>query len=401
MAKNVPDNAVIVKNPGRIIRYNDIQLMNPKIWLSSPHMSGREMRYINEAFDTNWVSPLGPNVTGFEQELASYLKVNHCAALVSGTAALHMALINLGVAYGDEVVCQSFTFSASANPIVYQGATPVFVDSEPETWNMDPNLLEVAIKDRIAKGKKPKAIIAVHLYGMPAKIDEILSVAQRYEIPVVEDAAEALGSTYRGKNCGTFGVMGALSFNGNKIITTSGGGALVSENEGYIKNTRFLSTQARDVAPHYQHSKIGYNYRMSNIVAGIGRGQLEVLNLRVQQRRANNQFYRNLLGSLEGITFLTESNGTFSNYWLTAMLIDPKIGISREDVRLGLEADNIESRPLWKPMHLQPVFSGAPAYTSGFSEKAFEQGLCLPSGSNLTDVEKERIASQLKRIFRL
>jgi len=401
MAKNVPDNAVIVKNPGRIIRYNDIQLMNPKIWLSSPHMSGREMRYINEAFDTNWVSPLGPNVTGFEQELASYLKVNHCAALVSGTAALHMALINLGVAYGDEVVCQSFTFSASANPIVYQGATPVFVDSEPETWNMDPNLLEVAIKDRIAKGKKPKAIIAVHLYGMPAKIDEILSVAQRYEIPVVEDAAEALGSTYRGKNCGTFGVMGALSFNGNKIITTSGGGALVSENEGYIKNTRFLSTQARDAAPHYQHSKIGYNYRMSNIVAGIGRGQLEVLNLRVQQRRANNQFYRNLLGSLEGITFLTESNGTFSNYWLTAMLIDPKIGISREDVRLGLEADNIESRPLWKPMHLQPVFSGAPAYTSGFSEKAFEQGLCLPSGSNLTDVEKERIASQLKRIFRL
>ena len=375
--------------------------MNPKIWLSSPHMSGREMRYINEAFDTNWVSPLGPNVTGFEHELASYLKVNHCAALVSGTAALHMALINLGVAYGDEVVCQSFTFSASANPIVYQGATPVFVDSEPETWNMDPNLLEVAIKDRIAKGKKPKAIIAVHLYGMPAKIDEILSVAQRYEIPVVEDAAEAIGSTYRGKNCGTFGVMGALSFNGNKIITTSGGGALVSENEGYIKNTRFLSTQARDVAPHYQHSKIGYNYRMSNIVAGIGRGQLEVLNLRVQQRRANNQFYRNLLGSLEGITFLTESNGTFSNYWLTAMLIDPKIGISREDVRLGLEADNIESRPLWKPMHLQPVFSGAPAYTSGFSEKAFEQGLCLPSGSNLTDVEKERIASQLKRIFRL
>lgn len=401
MAKNVPDNAVIIKNPGRIIRYNDIQLMNPKIWLSSPHMSGREMRYINEAFDTNWVSPLGPNVTGFEQELASYLKVNHCAALVSGTAALHMALINLGVAYGDEVVCQSFTFSASANPIVYQGATPVFVDSEPETWNMDPNLLEVAIKDRIAKGKKPKAIIAVHLYGMPAKIDEILSVAQRYEIPVVEDAAEAIGSTYRGKNCGTFGVMGALSFNGNKIITTSGGGALVSENEGYIKNTRFLSTQARDVAPHYQHSKIGYNYRMSNIVAGIGRGQLEVLNLRVQQRRANNQFYRNLLGSLEGITFLTESNGTFSNYWLTAMLIDPKIGISREDVRLGLEADNIESRPLWKPMHLQPVFSGAPAYTSGFSEKAFEQGLCLPSGSNLTDEEKERIASQLKRIFRL
>jgi len=374
--------------------------MKPKIWLSSPHMGGNELKYVNEAFETNWVAPLGPNVTGFEQELAAYLKVKHCAALVSGTAALHMALINLGVTHGDEVVCQSFTFSASANPIVYQGATPVFVDSETETWNMDPNLLEVAIKDRMAKGKKPKAIVVVHLYGMPAKIDEILSIAQRYEIPVVEDAAEAIGSTYKGKNCGTFGVMGVLSFNGNKIITTSGGGALVSENEGYIKNTRFLSTQARDVAPHYQHSKIGYNYRMSNIVAGIGRGQLEVLNLRVQQRRANNQFYRSLLGSLEGITFLTESNETFSNYWLTAILIDPKIGISREDVRLGLEADNIESRPLWKPMHLQPVFSGAPAYTNGFSEYAFENGLCLPSGSNLTDEDRSRIVNQLKKILK-
>ena len=374
--------------------------MKPKIWLSSPHMGGNELKYVNEAFETNWVAPLGPNVTGFEQELAAYLKVKHCAALVSGTAALHMALINLGVTHGDEVVCQSFTFSASANPIVYLGATPVFVDSETETWNMDPNLLEVAIKDRMAKGKKPKAIVVVHLYGMPAKIDEILSIAQRYEIPVVEDAAEAIGSTYKGKNCGTFGVMGVLSFNGNKIITTSGGGALVSENEGYIKNTRFLSTQARDVAPHYQHSKIGYNYRMSNIVAGIGRGQLEVLNLRVQQRRANNQFYRSLLGSLEGITFLTESNETFSNYWLTAILIDPKIGISREDVRLGLEADNIESRPLWKPMHLQPVFSGAPAYTNGFSEYAFENGLCLPSGSNLTDEDRSRIVNQLKKILK-
>lgn len=374
--------------------------MKPKIWLSSPHMGGNELKYVNEAFETNWVAPLGPNVTGFEQELAAYLKVKHCAALVSGTAALHMALINLGVTHGDEVVCQSFTFSASANPIVYQGATPVFVDSETETWNMDPNLLEVAIKDRMAKGKKPKAIVVVHLYGMPAKIDEILSIAQHYEIPVVEDAAEAIGSTYKGKNCGTFGVMGVLSFNGNKIITTSGGGALVSENEGYIKNTRFLSTQARDVAPHYQHSKIGYNYRMSNIVAGIGRGQLEVLNLRVQQRRANNQFYRSLLGSLEGITFLTESNETFSNYWLTAILIDPKIGISREDVRLGLEADNIESRPLWKPMHLQPVFSGAPAYTNGFSEYAFENGLCLPSGSNLTGEDRSRIVNQLKKILK-
>jgi len=375
--------------------------MNPKIWLSSPHMSGREMHYINEAFETNWVSPLGPNVTGFEQELAKYLRVKHCAALVSGTAALHMALINLGVSHGDEVVCQSFTFSASANPIVYQGATPVFVDSEPDTWNMDPNLLEVAIKDRMAKGRKPKAVIVVHLYGMPAKIDEILSVAQRYEIPVVEDAAEALGSTYKGKSCGTFGAMGALSFNGNKIITTSGGGALVSENEEYIKKTRFLSTQARDAAPHYQHSTIGYNYRMSNIVAGIGRGQLEVLDERVSQRRANNGFYRGLLDGVNGITFHSEPAGSISNFWLTAILVNPTKtgGITREDLRLGMGRDNIECRPLWKPMHLQPVFSGAPAYTNGFSEKAFEYGLCLPSGSNLTTAEKGRIATQLKQIF--
>jgi len=375
--------------------------MNPKIWLSSPHMSGREMHYINEAFETNWVSPLGPNVTGFEQELAEYLRVKHCAALVSGTAALHMALINLGVSHGDEVVCQSFTFSASANPIVYQGATPVFVDSEPDTWNMDPNLLEVAIKDRMAKGRKPKAVIVVHLYGMPAKMDEILSVAQRYEIPVVEDAAEALGSTYKGKSCGSFGAMGALSFNGNKIITTSGGGALVSENEEYIKKTRFLSTQARDAAPHYQHSTIGYNYRMSNIVAGIGRGQLEVLDERVSQRRANNGFYRGLLDGVNGITFHSEPAGSISNFWLTAILVNPTKtgGITREDLRLGMDKDNIECRPLWKPMHLQPVFSGAPAYTNGFSEKAFEYGLCLPSGSNLTTAEKGRIATQLKQIL--
>ena len=359
------------------------------------------MHYINEAFETNWVSPLGPNVTGFEQELAEYLRVKHCAALVSGTAALHMALINLGVSHGDEVVCQSFTFSASANPIVYQGATPVFVDSEPDTWNMDPNLLEVAIKDRMAKGRKPKAVIVVHLYGMPAKMDEILSVAQRYEIPVVEDAAEALGSTYKGKSCGSFGAMGALSFNGNKIITTSGGGALVSENEEYIKKTRFLSTQARDAAPHYQHSTIGYNYRMSNIVAGIGRGQLEVLDERVSQRRANNGFYRGLLDGVNGITFHSEPAGSISNFWLTAILVNPTKtgGITREDLRLGMDKDNIECRPLWKPMHLQPVFSGAPAYTNGFSEKAFEYGLCLPSGSNLTTAEKGRIATQLKQIL--
>jgi len=375
--------------------------MNKKIWLSSPHMSGGEIKYVNDAFETNWVAPLGPNVNAFEKELAQYIGVKHCAALVSGTAAIHLALINLGVRSGDEVICQSFTFSATANPIVYQGATPVFVDSEAETWNIDPELLEKAIRDRINKGKRPKAIIVVHLYGMPAKINDILSIAKKYEIPVIEDAAEALGSRYEERFCGSFGDMGILSFNGNKIITTSGGGALISNIEDYIEKARFLATQARDEAPHYQHSHIGYNYRMSNVVAGIGRGQLEVLDLRIQQRRSNNRFYRELLSKLNGITFHTELTDTFSNYWLTSIIIDPKItGVTREDLRKGLEFDNIESRPLWKPMHLQPVFSGAPAYTNGFSEYAFENGLCLPSGSNLTDEERNRIANQLKKILK-
>jgi len=375
--------------------------MNSKIWLSSPHMGGNELKYVNEAFETNWVAPLGPNVNAFEKELAQYLGVRHCAALVSGTAAIHLALINLGVKQGDEVICQSFTFSATANPIVYQGATPIFIDSEPETWNMDPELLEKAIKERISNGKKPKAIIVVHLYGMPAKMDEILKIALNYEIPVIEDAAEALGSRYKGKACGTMGCMGILSFNGNKIITTSGGGALLSNDHDLIHKARFLATQARDNAPHYQHSHIGYNYRMSNVVAGIGRGQLEVLDLRVKQRRENNKFYRDLLGEVKGIAFHTESSDSFSNYWLTSIIIDPKIlGVTREDLRKGLEEDNIESRPLWKPMHLQPVFSGAPAYTNGFSEYAFENGLCLPSGSNMTDEDRSRIANQLKKILK-
>jgi len=374
--------------------------MNPKIWLSSPHMGGNELKYVNEAFETNWVAPLGPNVNSFEKELAQYLNVKHCAALTSGTAAIHLALIILGVKQGDEVICQSFTFSATANPIVYQGATPVFVDSESESWNMDPQLLEEAIKDRIRNGKTPKAIIVVHLYGMPAKMEEILSISQKYGIPLIEDAAEALGSKYNGISCGTMGCMGVLSFNGNKIITTSGGGALISNNHDFIHKARFLATQARDNAPHYQHSHIGYNYRMSNIVAGIGRGQLEVLDLRVKQRRDNNAFYRELLKEVKGITFHSEMPNTFSNFWLTTIIVDPKVtGVSREDLRLGLEKDNIESRPLWKPMHLQPVFSGAPSYTNGFSEYAFENGLCLPSGSNLTEREKERIKFQLKSIL--
>lgn len=375
--------------------------MNSKIWLSSPHMGGNELKYVNEAFETNWVAPLGPNVNAFEKELAQYLGIKHCAALVSGTAAIHLALILLDVKQGDEVICQSFTFSATANPIVYQGATPIFIDSEPETWNMDPELLEKAIKERLSKGKKPKAIIVVHLYGMPAKMDEILKIALNYEIPVIEDAAEALGSRYKGKACGTMGCMGILSFNGNKIITTSGGGALLSNDHDLIHKARFLATQARDNAPHYQHSHIGYNYRMSNVVAGIGRGQLEVLNLRIEQRRANNQYYHELLEGIKGITFHTETNNSFSNYWLTSIIIDPEVtGITREDLRKGLEQDNIESRPLWKPMHLQPVFSGAPAYINGFSEYAFLNGLCLPSGSNLTDDDRQRIAFQMKIILK-
>lgn len=376
--------------------------MNSKIWLSSPHMSGHEQKYVTEAFETNWVAPLGPNVNNFETDLSAFLKAGHVAALSSGTAALHLALILLGIERGDEVICQSFTFSATANPIAYQGATPVFVDSEPDTWNMDPKLLEIAIKERMQKGKKPKAIIPVHLYGMPAKMDAILEIANRYEIPVIEDAAEALGSKYKGKSCGTFGLMSALSFNGNKIITTSGGGALVSEREDLIIKARFLSTQARDQAPHYQHTHIGYNYRMSNIVAGIGRGQMEVLDQRILQRRANFDFYYKNLGSVQGISFLKENMDSFSNFWLTAIVIDPELtgGITREDVRLALEAENIETRPLWKPMHLQPVFSNSPAYVNGVSEALFKNGLCLPSGSNLTNDERNRILEAFFRVLK-
>jgi dTDP-4-amino-4,6-dideoxygalactose transaminase len=370
--------------------------MNTKIWLSSPHMGEHEFGFVKEAFDTNWIAPLGPHVDGFEKDLATYTGTAHVAALSSGTAALHLALILLGVERGDEVICQSMTFSASANPIAYLGATPVFVDSEADTWNMDPELLETAIKDRLAKGKKPKAIIPVHLYGMPARMDEIMAVAQKYEIPVVEDAAEALGATYKGQACGSFGVLGILSFNGNKIITTSGGGALIGNDDAMIKQARFLATQARDAAPHYQHSHIGYNYRMSNICAGIGRGQMLVLNDRVEKRRANFRFYEEQLAGLP-LTFVQEPEGSYSNRWLSTILCN---GVSREDIRLALEKDNIESRPLWKPMHMQPVFADAPAYVNGVSEKLFNDGLCLPSGSNLTDAELHRVTDIVKSLFK-
>lgn len=376
--------------------------MNEKIWLSSPHMGGREQAYVNEAFATNWVAPLGPLVNGFEDDLAEYTGVKAVAALSSGTAALHLALIMLGVKPGDEVICQSMTFSASANPIAYLGATPVFIDSETDTWNMCPNHLREAIEDRLKQGKKPKAIIPVHLYGMPAKMDEINAIAAQYGIPVVEDAAEALGSTYKGRAMGGFGLMGILSFNGNKIITTSGGGALISNEEHYITKARFLATQARDQAPHYQHSEIGYNYRMSNVCAGIGRGQMDVLPERVAQRRANFEKYTEKLGHLPGIAFLDEPAGVQSNRWLTTILIDPEQsgGITREQVAATLAEDNIESRPLWKPMHLQPVFAQALYYGNGVAETLFEKGLCLPSGSNLTPADLDRVCTHIVALFK-
>jgi dTDP-4-amino-4,6-dideoxygalactose transaminase len=373
-----------------------------KIWLSSPHLGGSELKYVNEAFETNWIAPLGPNVNGFEQDISNYFgnpTQIQTAVLTSGTAALHLALRLLNVGKDDIVLVQSFTFCGTTNPVTYQGAELVFIDSELDTWNMCP----IALQEALEKYKSVKAIMPVHLYGMPAKMNEIQEIADHYGIPVIEDAAEALGSHYKGQNCGTFGEMAALSFNGNKIITTSGGGALVSNNKEYIDQARFLATQARDDAPHYQHSQIGYNYRMSNIVAGIGRGQMEVLDERVAQRRANNLRYREFFSDVDGITFQTEpSSDYFSNYWLTAILIDPAKtgGITREDVRLALDAKNIESRPLWKPMHLQPVYEGSKFFGSGVCERLFELGLCLPSGSNLTEDEFVRIFEVLTRIFK-
>lgn len=376
--------------------------MNTKIWLSSPHMGGTEQKYVQEAFDANWVAPLGPNVDGFEKDLEIFLNSDvKVAVLSAGTAALHLALIECDVKYGDEVICQSMTFSASANPIAYCGAKPIFIDSEKETWNLCPFALEEAIQDRISKGKKPKAIIVVHLYGMPAKMDEITAIAKKYEIPLIEDAAEALGSTYKGKACGTFGRFGILSFNGNKIITTSGGGALVCHSQEDKDKAVFLSTQARDNAPHYQHSHIGYNYRMSNIVAGIGRGQMEVLSERIDARRKMHDFYVDVFKNIDGVEVFSEPNENYySNHWLSAIIIDEKIaGKNREDLRLAFLEDNIESRPLWKPMHLQPVFADTPYYGTNVAEKLFDDGLCLPSGSNLSETDKERIEKGIKNFF--
>lgn len=374
--------------------------MKPKIWLSSPHMGEKELSYINDAFASNWIAPLGPHVDGFEHDLQAFLGGDvQVAALSSGTAALHLALILLGVGAGDEVICQSMTFAASANPIVYQGALPVFVDSEQHTWNMSPDYLEQAIQHRIHLGKKPKAIIVVHLYGMPAQMDRIRDVARFYAIPVIEDAAEALGSSFKGQPLGTFGDIGILSFNGNKIITTSGGGALVSANSDYIRQARFLATQALDPAPHYQHSQIGYNYRMSNVCAAVGRGQMEVLRQRIRQRRNNFFFYKVALSVVSEIQVAAEpSPDYYSNHWLTTILVDES-QVKREDLRNALVADNIDCRPLWKPMHLQPVYAGAPYYGGTTSERLFATGLCLPSGSNLTEADLDRVADQLITVY--
>jgi dTDP-4-amino-4,6-dideoxygalactose transaminase len=365
-------------------------------------MSGGEMKYIQEAFDENWVAPLGPNVDAFEKSIAEFCGVKNAAALSSGTAALHLALILLGIKQFDEVIVSTFTFSATVNPIIYQGAIPVFVDSEPKTWNMDPDLLEKAIKDRLKKRKRVKAIIPVHIYGMPANMSYIGDIAGKYEIPIIEDAAEALGSRFKDKSVGSFGKIAVLSFNGNKIITTSGGGALLSDNAELVEKARFLSTQARDKAPHYQHSHIGYNYRMSNILAGIGRGQMEVLKERVNKRRANNLFFKENLENYDGISFIEEPDNSFySNHWLTVMQVDPRKSNRslRKNIIKELEKQNIETRPLWKPMHMQPVFNAYPAYLNGLSQRLYNHGLCLPSGSNLSDLDRKLILDSIIRSY--
>nr|WP_315258029.1 aminotransferase class I/II-fold pyridoxal phosphate-dependent enzyme [uncultured Flavobacterium sp.] len=379
-------------------------MIKPKIWLSSPHMGGSELSYIHDAFDSNWIAPFGANITEFEHDLEKYLSNGvFVTALSSATAAIHLGLILLDVKPGDAVICQSLTFSASANPILYQGATPIFVDSEPETWNLCPIALENAIVDTIYKGQIPKAIITVHLYGVPYKIDEIRAVADKYNIPILEDSAEALGSSYKGQKCGTFGDISVFSFNGNKIITTSGGGAIVTSNHKQKKKIQFLASQAKDEAPHYQHSELGYNYQMSNICAGIGRGQMKVLDEHIILRRAMHDFYVSLFENIPGITvYKTVNPDYFSNYWLTSILVNPaetKNGINKETIRLTLLDANIECRPLWKPMHLQPLYKNYPYYGEKVAATLFENGLSLPSGSNLSDCDKVRIQTCLLKLL--
>ena len=370
-----------------------------KIWLSSPHISDNELKYVNDVFEKNWIAPVGPHISKFEEILSKKHKNYSVAALNSGTSAIHLSLILLGVKSGDDVLCSSFTFAATANPIKYIGANPIFIDSEYETWNMCPVLLEKAINEGIAIGKKPKAIILVHLYGMPAKVDEILDISRKFDIPVIEDAAEALGSTYKKKNTGTFGEFGVFSFNGNKIITTSGGGALISKNKKFISKAKYLSTQARDDKPHYEHSEIGYNYRLSNVCAAIGIGQMEVLSSRVEKKRYINKFYKKHLSCIDEIKFLEENKNNFSNFWLTTIVINEKSKVKNDDIRLYLQSLNIESRPLWKPMHLQPIFSSSKSYINNTSDDLFQRGLCLPSGTNMSDEEINRVVLAVKKLY--
>ncbi len=370
-----------------------------KIWLSSPHMGGEEERFVSEAFESNWIAPLGPNVNGFEQDLQDYSGVAHASVLTSGTAAIHLALIILNVQRGDEVLVSTFTFSGSINPIIYQGATPIMVESEADTWNMSPTFLEEAIVDRIREtGKAPKAVVLVDLYGMPAQLDELVSICRNYNVAIIEDAAEALGSSYKGRKLGSFGDFGVYSFNGNKIITTSGGGALISNNKEWIDKSRFLSTQARDKALHYEHSEIGYNYRMSNIVAGVGRGQMLVLDKWVEKRRAINLFYKEVFKNVQGVSFLEEPDSNYySNHWLTCITFEGDDGgIRRDQLIEAMAKRNIECRPLWKPMHIQPVFESFSYYGDNFSVKLFETGVCLPSGSNMSEDDLERIRSVIQ-----
>jgi len=377
--------------------------MNNRIFLSLAHMGGREQGFVKEAFDTNWVVPLGPNVNGFEKDLSNFIGENrHVVALAAGTAAIHLGLLQLGVKAGDEVICQSFTFAASVNPVTYLGATPVLIDSEPDTWNMNPQLLEEAIIDRKSKiGKYPKAIVPVHLYGMPAKMDEICAVANKYQIPIMEDAAEAIGSEYKGRKCGAFGEFGALSFNGNKMITTSGGGALICRTEEAAKRTMFYATQARENRPYYYHEHIGYNYRLSNICAGIGRGQMLVLKDHIARRREIHQLYTSLLKDVPGIEIKQNSSlYSDSNFWLTCILVDPDVcKVTCDDIRIFLAKENIESRLLWRPMHMQPVYKNNPFYGTNIAENIFDKGLCLPSGSSLTDRQILFVAERIKNFI--
>ena len=372
---------------------------NNKIWLSPPHISDNEKKYVDEAFEQNWIAPVGPHINKFEDELSKVSEGLDVAVLSSGTAALHLALILLGVKNDDRVICSSFTFSASVNPIIYLGASPIFIDSEQDTWNMDPSLLEQAIVNQINVNKKPKAIILVHLYGYPSKIEDIISISKKYDIPLIEDAAEALGSKYKNQPLGTFGDIGIFSFNGNKIITTSSGGAILSKNKEFITKAKFLATQSREDQPHYEHKEIGYNYRMSNVCAAIGLGQLEVLETRVIKRRYIHDFYKNKLSKIESIKFLNDIDGFYSNRWLTTIVLEENSKINNEKIRLELHKNNIESRPLWKPMHLQPVFNTYQAFTNGVSEDLFNRGLCLPSGSNMSDQDLNRVVDIIKNLY--